>query len=245
MADTGYEMPNRTCFLHLVSGARYPESIMYQIIKRLIDIILAILALVILSPVLISCVIILMLSGEHEVFYLQRRIGYKNRPFLIWKFATMLKNSPNIGTGEITLRNDPRVTRFGKFLRISKLNEIPQIINVLKGDMSIVGPRPLLEVSFNLYAPEVRALIFNAKPGMTGIGSLIFRDEEKLLSDAADARSMYISIFPYKAALELWYQQHASVYTDSMIIFLTAWSIVFPKNALTQKVFKDLPVRAI
>ncbi len=218
---------------------------MYQIIKRLIDIFLSLLALAVLSPLLILCVLILLLTGEHEVFYFQKRIGYKNKPFFIWKFATMIKNSPNIGTGEITLRNDPRVTKFGKLLRMSKLNEIPQIINVLKGDMSIVGPRPLLEVSFNLYSPEVKQLIYNSKPGMTGIGSLIFRDEEKLLSDAADPRSMYVSIFPYKAALELWYQQHASVYTDCMIIFLTAYCIVFPENKLTQKIFKDLPVRAI
>ena len=218
---------------------------MYNILKRLIDITLSLLALLLLSPVLIPIILILLFTGEHEVFYFQKRTGYKNRPFYIWKFATMLKNSPNIGTGEITLRNDPRVTWFGKFLRITKLNEIPQIINVLKGDMSIVGPRPLLEVSFNLYSPEVRNSIYNAKPGITGIGSLIFRDEEKLLSEARDPRLMYVSIFPYKAALELWYQQHASLYTDMMIIFLTAWSIIFPNNQLIQRVFEDLPVRPL
>ena len=217
---------------------------MYKIIKRLIDILLATLALIILSPILIPSIIILLFTGEHEVFYFQKRVGYKNKLFQIWKFATMQKNSPNIGTGEITLRNDPRVTKFGKFLRMSKINELPQIINVLKGDMSIVGPRPLMDVSFNLYAPEVKKIIYNMKPGITGIGSLIFRDEEKLVSDAADPRAMYASIYPYKAALELWYQQHASVYTDCMIIFLTAWSILFPKNKLTQKIFKDLPTRS-
>ena len=216
---------------------------MYKFIKRLIDILLATLALIILSPILIPSIIILLFTGEHEVFYFQERVGYKNKLFRIWKFATMQKNSPNMGTGEITLRNDPRVTKFGKFLRMSKINELPQIINVLKGDMSIVGPRPLMDVSFNLYAPEVKKIIYNMKPGITGIGSLIFRDEEKLVSDAADPRAMYASIYPYKAALELWYQQHASVYTDYMIIFLTAWSIIFPKNKLTQKIFKDLPPR--
>ncbi|MEO6671527.1 MAG: sugar transferase [Ferruginibacter sp.] len=216
---------------------------MYRIIKRLIDILLASLALVILSPILIPCIIILLFTGEHEVFYFQKRVGYKNTMFQIWKFATMQKNSPNMGTGEITLRNDPRVTRFGKFLRISKINELPQIINVLKGDMSIVGPRPLMEVSFNLYAPEVKKIIYDMKPGITGIGSLIFRDEERLVSGAADPRAMYASIYPFKAALELWYRQHASVYTDCMVIFLTAWSILFPKNGLTERIFKDLPRR--
>lgn len=216
---------------------------MYKFLKRLIDLLISFVALVLLSPILIPSIIILLLTGEHEVFYKQKRVGYKNRPFSIWKFATMMKNSPNIGTGEITLRNDPRVTKFGKLLRMTKVNELPQIINVLKGDMSIVGPRPLMEVSFKLYNDEVQRIIYNSKPGITGIGSLIFRDEEKLLSDAADPRAMYAAIYPYKGSLELWYQEHASVYTDLMIIFLTAWSIVFPKNQLVNKVFKDLPVR--
>jgi len=217
---------------------------MYKLIKRLTDILIAGIALIILSPLLIPSIIILLLTGEHEVFYFQKRIGYKNRLFNIWKFATMMKNSPNMGTGEITLRNDPRVTKFGKILRMTKINELPQIINVFKGDMSIVGPRPLMEVSFKQYPEEVQQRIYNCKPGMTGIGSLIFRDEEKLVSDAPDPRAMYINIYLYKGKLELWYQQHTSLYTDFMIIFLTAWSILFPQNDLTNKVFKNLPERA-
>lgn len=216
---------------------------MYRFIKRLSDILIACIALVLLSPLLIPVILILLLTGEHEVFYLQKRIGYLNKPFYIWKFATMVKNSPNIGTGEITLRNDPRVTPMGKWLRMTKINELPQIINVLKGEMSIVGPRPLMEVSFNLYSDEVRKVIYQSKPGITGIGSLIFRDEEKILSDAADPRKAYESIYPYKAALEIWYRQHASFYTDTMIIFLTGWSVLFPPNKLVQKVFTDLPQR--
>lgn len=216
---------------------------MYKILKRFLDLLIASIALLLLSPILIPSIIILLLTGEHEVFYFQKRLGYKNKPFYIWKFATMLKNSPNIGTGEITLRNDPRVTSFGKILRMTKINELPQIINVFKGDMSLVGPRPLMEVSFKLYPEEVQQKIYNSRPGMTGIGSLIFRDEEKIISDAADPREMYAKIYPYKGALELWYQQHASLYTDFMIIFLTAWSIIFPSNKLVNKVFKDLPAR--
>src|SRR5258708_34632418 len=156
---------------------------MYKLTKRLIDIIIASVALLLLSPLLIPSIIILLLTGEHEVFYFQKRVGYKNKMFNIWKFATMLKNSPSIGTGEITLRNDPRVTSFGKILRITKINELPQIINVFKGDMSVVGPRPLMEVSVKLYPEDIQAKIYNCKPGMTGIGSLIFRDEEKIVSD--------------------------------------------------------------
>ncbi len=214
---------------------------MYQLIKRIFDIIIATIALILLSPIFIPSIIILLFTGEHEVFYKQKRVGYKNKLFNIWKFATMLKNSPNIGTGEITLRNDPRVTSFGKFLRITKINELPQIINVFKGDMSIVGPRPLMEVSVKLYPTEIRDKIYNCKPGITGIGSLIFRDEEKIISDAQDPKAMYANIYPYKGQLEMWYQQHASLYTDCMIIFLTAWSVLFPKNQLVSKIFKGLP----
>ena len=217
---------------------------MYPILKRIFDILIAGIALVLLSPILIPSIMILLVTGEREVFYFQKRIGYKNRPFDIWKFATMLKNSPNIGTGEITLRNDPRVTKFGKILRMTKVNELPQIINVFKGDMSIVGPRPLMEVSFKLYPEDVQRVIYNCRPGMTGIGSLIFRDEEKIVSEAADLKAMYEAIYPYKGALELWYQKNASLYTDFMIIFLTAWSILFPENKLVNKVFKDLPSRS-
>lgn len=217
---------------------------MYKPLKRIFDIFLATLALIILSPLLIPIIIILKLTGEHDVLYFQKRVGYKNKPFDIYKFATMLKNSPNIGTGEITLRNDPRVTSFGKFLRKSKINELPQIINVLMGHMSIVGPRPLMKVSFDLYNDEVKQLIYNSRPGITGIGSLIFRDEEKMVSESDNPRETYGNIiYPYKGQLELWYQQNASLLTDFKIIFLTGWSILFPSNKLALIFFKNLPAR--
>lgn len=216
---------------------------MYKFTKRIIDLLLATIALILLSPMLIPVMLILLLTGEKEVFYFQKRVGYKNRLFDIWKFATMQKDSPNIGTGEITLRNDPRVTPFGKFLRKSKINELPQIFNVFNGDMSLVGPRPLMQVSFDLYPEYVRQKIYDSKPGMTGIGSVIFRDEEKLVSEAADPKQMYRAIYPYKGALEIWYQQNASLMTDFKIIFLTAWSIIFPENDLARKLFSNLPKR--
>jgi lipopolysaccharide/colanic/teichoic acid biosynthesis glycosyltransferase len=216
---------------------------MYLFIKRFFDILFSFIALIILSPLLIPIMILLKVTGEHEIFYFQKRIGYKNREFNIWKFATMLKNSPNIGTGEITLRNDPRVTTMGRFLRRTKINELPQVFNVLVGDMSIVGPRPLMRRSFELYTPEVKAVIYNTRPGITGIGSVIFRDEEKLVSESTDMQATYRDIFRYKGALELWYQQHISFYTDFMIFFLTAWQILFSESKLVYKVFPSLPKR--
>ena len=216
---------------------------MYKLLKRLTDIIIAGVALIILSPILVIAILILSITGEHEVFFFQRRIGYKNKPFYIWKFATMLKNSPQIGTGHITVRNDPRVTWFGKILRITKINELPQIFNVFRGDMTIVGPRPLMETGFNLYTEEIKNKIYNVKPGITGIGSLVFRDEEKLISASDDPVATYHAISPFKGALEMWYQKNASLYTDFMIIFLTAWSIPFPNNTLQNRIFKDLPAK--
>jgi lipopolysaccharide/colanic/teichoic acid biosynthesis glycosyltransferase len=216
---------------------------MYPIVKRFFDFLSAAIACILLSPILVPIGIALLCTGEHYVFYFQKRIGFKNRVFDIFKFATMLKNSPNIGTGEITLRNDPRLLPLGGFLRKTKINELPQLLNVVFGTMSVVGPRPLMQVSFNHYSKQIQDNIYNVKPGITGIGSVIFRDEEKLISEAADAKEMYKKIFPYKGELEIWYQKNQSFLTDCKIIFLTAYSIVKSENNLAAYFFKDLPVR--
>src|SRR6476469_7037914 len=107
---------------------------MYQVIKRVLDVTCSLVLICILLPVYLPIIFLLLITGEGEVFYKQERVGFKNRIFLIWKFATMLKNSPNMGTKDITVRNDPRVTKVGRFLRMSKLNELPQLINILLGD---------------------------------------------------------------------------------------------------------------
>ena len=214
----------------------------YKFSKRFIDVVISTMVLIILSPLFILIIILLKLTGEHEVFFMQKRMGYKNKPFYIWKFATMLKNSANIGTGVITMKNDARVTKLGKLLRLSKINELPQIINVLKGEMSIVGPRPLMEVSFDLYSDEIKYSIYNCKPGITGVGSLVFRNEEEIVSKAKDPASMYADIYPYKGKLELWYQRNASVTTDCSLIFITAWAVVFPESKLICKIFPDIPM---
>ncbi|RPD40477.1 sugar transferase [Chitinophaga barathri] len=219
---------------------------MYKFLKRLLDIVISLMVLLILSPFLLIICILLKLTGEGEIFYFQKRIGYKNQYFYIWKFATMLKNSPNMGTGEITLRNDPRVTPLGGFLRITKINELPQIINVLKGDMSLVGPRPLVDKTFNAYPENVQKRVYDSKPGITGIGSIVFRDEELLISSATVPPAQYYEavIAPYKGELELWYQQHKSLITDLKLIFLTAWVIIFPNSKLPYKL-RNLPQRKI
>jgi len=218
---------------------------MYLFIKRFFDIVFSLLALIILSPIFIPVIILLLLTGEHEVFFKQDRVGYKNRIFKIWKFATMLKNSPNMGNGDVTTRKDPRVTSVGRFLRISKLNELPQVINILTGDMSFVGPRPLMKVGFDRYSDEMKSKVYNAKPGLTGIGSIVFRDEEMIITKSSlPPHECYKQvILPYKGAVEVWYQQHLSFYTDFMILFLTGWYIVFSNSNLVYKVFPSLPKR--
>lgn len=218
----------------------------YSFFKRFLDIVIAVFAFLILLPLLIAVVITLRFTGEGEVFYLQERIGYKNSKFKIWKFASMLKNSLNLGTGSITLQDDFRVTKFGKFLRKTKINELPQIYNILKGDISIVGPRPVLEQDWKLYPDSIINKIYNVKPGLTGIGSIIFRDEESILSSLKDKdyQEYYKRVIaPYKGKLEMWYQNNLSTHLDLKLILLTGFVILFPGNRLHEKLFKDLPKR--
>lgn len=218
---------------------------MYPAIKRLGDFVIALVVLVILSPFFLVIMVILRFTGEGEVFYRQRRIGRNTETFGIWKFATMLKNSPNMGTGSQTLRDDPRVTSVGRFLRASKINELPQVLNVLAGEMSLVGPRPQVLVDSDVYPPDVRAAIYSVPPGITGIGSIVFRDEELLLSQPGiEPREFYVAkIAPYKAALELWYLEHRSLLTDARLLFLTVWVVLRPDSTIVHRVFPDLPER--
>lgn len=211
--------------------------------KRLIDFFLSFVAILVLLPFWIPICIVLLLTGEHEVFYFQERIGLKNKPFYIWKHATMLKNSENMKGGFHTTRNDPRVLPFGAFLRKTKINELPQLINIFKGDMSIIGPRPLVDKTFTPYPQHIQDNIYNVKPGLTGIGSIIFRDEERLFSETEmDPKEFYaLHISPYKGELELWYQKNLSFWTDVKLFICTAWVIVSPESELPFKIFKDLP----
>jgi lipopolysaccharide/colanic/teichoic acid biosynthesis glycosyltransferase len=215
---------------------------------RIIDVLLSILALLVLLPLFIPIVVILLLTGEHKVFYLQSRVGYKNKKFKIIKFATMLSNSANMGYGSLTLKNDPRVLPFGSFLRKTKINELPQILNIIIGDLSIVGPRPQMQVDFEKYSDDIQGKIYSVRPGLTGIGSIVFRDEESLISIAAeneDPHDFYKRIIaPYKGELEMWYHSHRSIFLDSQLIFITAWAIVSPETRLYEKWFKDLPKRS-
>jgi len=221
---------------------------MYILIKRFFDFILSLVLLVILAPVLIPIVIGLKLTGEGYIWYKQERVGFKNNRFNIWKFATMLKDSPNMNGGVITTKKDPRITPMGDFLRKSKINELPQLINILKGDMSFVGPRPVMQISFNAYPKDVQEVIYNVKPGLTGIGSIIFRDEENLISEVKnkgeDTWEFYTKkIYPFKGLVEKWYQKNYSFSIDLKVIIITAIVIIYPKSNIVYRLFKTLPKR--
>tara|TARA_B100000780_G_C21085957_1_gene437480 strand:+ start:498 stop:1166 length:669 start_codon:yes stop_codon:yes gene_type:complete len=216
---------------------------MYNLFKRFIDIVLSLLAVCILLPVFIPIILILKFTGEGEVFYLQERVGLHKKSIKIFKFATMLKDSENMGSGIYTAKNDTRILPLGNFLRKTKINELPQILNIFIGDISMVGPRPLIKRTFDLYDPSSQEIISSIKPGLTGVGSIIFRNEEELLQKTnLPLEDFYAKeITPYKADLEIWYASNRSLYCDGKIIFLTAWVIVFSKSNLPWSLLKGLP----
>ena len=199
--------------------------------QRFFDILVAGLAVLICSPLFIIVIIMLRFTGEGEIFFRGERIGKKRKKFQILKFVTMLRDSPNIGTGTLTVGDDPRILPVGKYLRNWKINELPQLLNVFMGHMSIVGPRPQSIRNFSAFTNDVQDSISMVRPGLTGIGSLFFRNEENLLAAAEDPDQFYDNIImPYKGELELWYIENKSIFLYSKLIWLTLCMVVFSKN---------------
>lgn len=213
--------------------------------KRSFDLLFASSLSLLSLPVFSLICLVLLITERGKVFYLQERIGYHGRPFRIWKFTTMIENSEKMEGGSITLRNDWRVTRLGRLLRISKLNELPQLINVLKGDMSVVGPRPLMPADFAHYSEEAREAVVQSKPGLTGAGSIVFRDEQYFVSYSdMEPKKYYMEIImPYKGAVEIWYSRNQSLWTDLKLLLLTVISLLWPGNSLIYCWFNDFPPR--
>lgn len=213
-------------------------------IQRFIDSLLSSVAITLLSPLLIPVIFILKLTGEGEIFYIQKRIGKNGNEFGLLKFATMLKDSPNIGAGEITIHNDPRVLPFGRILRKTKLNELPQLFNIIKGDMSVVGPRPMVPNTYSNYPKESQIILNTVRPGLTGIGSIFFRDEEKFLMGKTDPMAFYEEhIIPYKSDLEVWYVKNNSIILYVKIILITVWVVIFSQSKIADRAFDKIPER--
>ena len=209
---------------------------------RFFDVVLSGLALIVLSPLLIPIVLFLKFSGEGEIFFLQERVGKNREMFKLFKFATMLKDSPSMGTGTVTMKNDPRVLPAGKFLRKTKINELPQLLNVFIGHMSLVGPRPQAPRCFDAFPVESQDIILQVKPGLSGIGPIVFRGEEDILEGYSGTLDFYDNVIgPYKGDVEAWYVAKQGLIAYFSLILLTVWVVLFPKSDLVWRLFKDLP----
>ena len=205
---------------------------------RFFDLLFSTIAIIVLFPFMIPVMIGLKLTGEHDIFYLQPRIGKGRKPFNLIKFATMLRNSPNMKGGLFTSENDPRMLPMGKFLRKTKINELPQLINVFMGQMSIIGYRPTVKEHFEGYPEECKVKLEKALPGLSGIGSIIFRNEEHILHQVEDKHSFHQNIIaPYKANLECWYIENKSISLYFKLIFITVQVIL---NLDIKKVYTQL-----
>jgi lipopolysaccharide/colanic/teichoic acid biosynthesis glycosyltransferase len=210
---------------------------------RFFDIVFSALAMIVLFPFMIPIMIGLKLTGEHYIFYLQPRVGKGGKDFKVLKFATMLKDSPNLPGGVLTQKDDPRILPMGKFLRKTKINELPQLANVFVGQMSVVGPRPVVRQHYDLYSERIKREINKVPPGLSGIASIVFRDEESLLDKVQGDRDHFHDtvIVPYKGELEVWWVRHRTLANYFRIIVMTIIVLFAPSNKLYRKWFKDLP----
>jgi lipopolysaccharide/colanic/teichoic acid biosynthesis glycosyltransferase len=217
---------------------------MIKVNQRFFDIIFSLLAILLLSPVfIVASVVLLVVSGD-GIIYTQKRIGLDGKVFGVYKFVTMIKDSEILGSGIITIKNDSRVFPFGKFLRKTKINELPQLFNIVKGDMSIIGPRPVPEKHFLHYEKSVQENIKRIKPGLSGLGSIIFRDEEEILEKVNRNQVEFYDLFisPYKGKIETWYVENTNIFLYFKLIWITIKVVIFPNHKINfQESFKNIP----
>jgi lipopolysaccharide/colanic/teichoic acid biosynthesis glycosyltransferase len=188
--------------------------------KRLFDLGWTLLGLLLLSPLFLAVAVAIKLDDGGPVFFRQERVGYQGRPFRIWKFRTMVVNAEAVGR-QITVGGDPRITRIGCWLRKAKLDELPQLVNVLVGEMSLVGPRPEVPRYVALYTPEQRRVL-DLVPGITDPASIKYRDENDVLARATDPDRAYIDeVMPEKLRINLAYAGRQNIAADFVIILRT------------------------
>ena len=197
----------------------------YSLAKRAFDISCALIGLIILLPIFLICIILAKFQSPGPVFYRAQRIGRSGRIFLMYKFRTMVINAESTGTS-LTTYKDPRITKIGNFLRRTKLDELPQLLNVLKSDMSIIGPRPEAPVYVKYYTEEQRRVL-SVRPGITGSAQLENRNEELKLKGQSDPEEYYINqLLPEKLKIDLNYIENRSFILDLKVIFKTIWTIM-------------------
>lgn len=217
---------NEEMSLDLIRDYFYPQPVNAgQMAKRLYDVFFSFCGLVLFSPLLAVIAMLVKIDDGGEIFYRQMRVGRGGREFFIYKFRTMIPAAEKFGPS-VTKNGDPRVTRVGRILRKTKLDEFPQLFNVLKGDMSLVGPRPEVPHYVQFYTSKQRAILRH-KPGITDLASLHFRDEEALLANADDVEEFYIRhCIPQKLRLNQEYAAHANLLSDTWIILQTVFRTV-------------------
>jgi lipopolysaccharide/colanic/teichoic acid biosynthesis glycosyltransferase len=199
--------------------------------KRTLDILVAVFGLIVLAPLLLLISLLVKVTSPGPVLFKQERMGRRFRPFLICKFRTMVADAPQRGKS-ITVGDDSRITSIGKILRKTKLDELPQLINVLKGDMSLVGPRPEVRQYVEMFRADYEEVL-RVRPGVTDLASLLYRDEAALLGQSADPDTEYVTrVLPSKIRLAKEYAAHPSVRSDLMIILRTALVLLGVKSAL-------------
>jgi len=202
-------------------------------VKRVFDIVMALAGLVLLSPLLFVTAILIKLDSAGPIFFRQERMGKGFQPFFIFKFRTMVEGASYKG-GSITFGGDPRITRVGQLLRKTKVDELPQLINVLKGDMSLVGPRPEVCQFVELFRRDYEEIL-RIRPGITDLASLKYRDEAHVLGKAENAEEEYIQhILPDKIRLAKEYLQRSSFFFDLRLIFKTLFSLFAQTSELKQ-----------
>lgn len=203
------------------------SSRFYEIAKRGLDILVAGAGILLSLPLWVGIAIAVKVDSPGSVFFAHERVGRWGRKFKVLKFRTMVQDAPKRG-GAITSGSDPRITRVGRFLRKTKLDELPQLWNVLKGEMSLVGPRPEVEKYVQLYPDAERRLILSVPPGITGLTQIRYRNEERLLADQADPEAYYREVLlPQKIASDVEYVQKRSLLNDLRLLFETVIAVLF------------------
>lgn len=198
---------------------------MYPVLKRIVDLVLSLGAILLLSPFLVTVAVLIRAHDRGPVFYRASRVGRHGRPFTMLKFRTMVMNAEKLGASS-TADDDPRITRLGKFLRRYKLDELPQLFNVLAGSMSLVGPRPQVKWAVDLYTPEER-MVLEVQPGITDFASLHFPNEGEILKGSKDPDRDYMEkIHPEKMRLALQYVRERSLAADLKILCQTAATVL-------------------
>ncbi|HUW95230.1 MAG TPA: sugar transferase [Anaerolineae bacterium] len=199
--------------------------------KRAMDLAISILGLLVLSPLLLVLALWVRLDSEGPVLYGGKRVGEGGRPFHMYKFRTMVMGAEKRGPA-VTYRDDPRITSAGRFLRGTKLDELPQLLNVLRGEMSLVGPRPEDPSYVEFYTPEQR-LVLSVKPGITGPTQLEYRDEASMLQGAGVDEEYVTRLMPEKLKLDLEYVRTRSLLRDLQVLWRTAMTLLFRGSGVT------------